>query len=154
MSIGMTITVSIRMSIGLHIDDLLNLSVFSRFDAGQSGRLGYHLLQQLEPLSPLLQPKIDGSPSDIAARPSQTLREAGLDDIPAATVTVGIVVVAALESRVRFEPKAIITSGLRRTTSRARSGKCAARPSPEYRSIKIFFTSTYAKRLSSVKIAP
>jgi len=101
---------------------IILISEYSRFDPPESGRLQYHFLQQLDPFIPLvIIPNIVGDADDIAARPRQTLHNAELDGITEKTPTIGIVVVAAFKSTLS-KPMAMITSGLRRTTSRAKSG--------------------------------
>src|SRR5262249_16046200 len=55
------------------------LSQCSRLEEAQSGRLRRHLLQQLNPLGPLLLPDVYCAPGDIAAWPRQAWHDSGLD---------------------------------------------------------------------------
>ena len=93
----------------------------SRFKYPQSGQLRHRQLQELDPLVALPKPNVCRDDGDFPAS------SARLGTMPASigaakTPTIGIVVVVALKSRVRFVLQAMIGSGLRTTTSRAKSG--------------------------------
>jgi len=112
----------------------------------------HQLPQQLDPLAPLLKSNIDSHPRDIAAWACQARDDASFDRTTKEADDWNC-------GRGRFEVEgnfmvvARIKSGLRRTTSRAKSELRLARPSPEYRSIKRLSPSTNPNRLSSPKSA-
>jgi hypothetical protein len=106
----------------------------------------------LDPLVGLLQANSVRDPDNIAARPRQVRHNAGLDPSGKGSDDRN-----GRNRRLQIEDEVIANGNDQiRIAAHHVAGQVriiGARPSPEYRSIKIFFPSTYPKRRSSVKIA-
>ncbi len=109
-----------------------------------TGKLGNHLLEQLQPFSSHLRGDL-GQARDVAARPSKTGNQAQLDGSAADAITMGIALSTCWIARAAYTLTTTTTSTLRWRSSAARSGRRSRLPWAYRYSMAMFFPSAHPR---------